>query len=347
MREVALASLAVGTPMGQQEYETQLERHLADVATEFTIRTVRVRSLRSALDGDARLPLSVLGRAPQTVQNLAARYGYGRTDLVHRMDLRLPAGRNEVVTVHDLAPLRFTDEGEIPGRARDSLLRARSVICPSRFAAGELASLLDVSTTTVIPNGLDPRVWTEIPDGHAILDQLGLGARLILHSGGATERKNLAGLAAAWRSLAKEFPDVELALCGPPDVRRNAAFDGLPRVRMLGRLARPAHLALMSAAEVVVVPSTYEGFGFPALEAMARGTAVVAVDGTAVAEVCGAAAVLSEPDGSSLSAAVGALLADLEKRERLAAGGIAQARRFTWESSARLHAAIYADCVAT
>ncbi|MDT4922224.1 MAG: hypothetical protein QOI15_3126, partial [Pseudonocardiales bacterium] len=268
MTGVVLATMAVSDPMGQQLYETQLLEHLPSAGVN--ARACRVRSMRSSLPGEARAPLRALGTAPPSVQHAVARYLYG-AGLVHRCDLRLPAARGEVVTVHDLAPLRFPDEGEIPPRAADSLRRARAVICPSQFAADEVKDLFGIDAQ-VIHNGLDPAVWGDVPA--AALDGLELPEQFVLHSGGATKRKNLGALADAWHLVAAGHPTTSLVLCGPPDTRRTALFADLPRVRMLGKVDRSVHLALMSAAAVVVVPSTYEGFGFPALEAMARGTAV-------------------------------------------------------------------------
>jgi glycosyltransferase involved in cell wall biosynthesis len=195
----------------------------------------------------------------------------------------------------------------------------------------------------VIHNGLDPAVWDDAPA--AALDGLRLPAEFVLHSGGATTRKNLAALADAWHLLAPRHPQVALVLCGPPDSRRTALFADLPRVRMLGKVARTTQLALMSAATVVVVPSTYEGFGFPALEAMARGTAVVAADCGALPEICGGAAALCEPTPDALAAAVSELLSDAARRAALAAQGPAQAKIFTWQRSAREHARVYADAL--
>jgi glycosyltransferase involved in cell wall biosynthesis len=340
--DVVLATLAAAVPMGQQEYEQQLLAHLPE--TGLAVRGVRVRSLRSSLPGEARLPLRALGRAPAAVQRVVARAAYGRASLVHRCDLRLPAARHEVVTVHDLAPLRFADEGEIPPSAAASLRRAAAVICVSQFAAGELRELLNIESPRVIYNGLDESVWKHVPP--EVLDGLDVPSEFVLHSGGATRRKNLEGLADAWRIVAGEHPTTTLLMCGPPDPRRAALFADLPRVRMLGRVPRPVHLALMSAASVVVVPSTYEGFGFPALEAMARGTAVVAADRGALSEICAQAASLTEPDGASLAAAIAGLLRDSAARERLVALGAAQARKFSWDTSAGEHAHLYAACLA-
>lgn len=337
MPSVTLAALATATHMGQQEYEHQLAQHLPSVAPELSVRSVHIRSLRSSLRGDARLPLSALSAAPRAVQMVAARLAYGRSDLVHRMDLRLPAARNEVVTVHDLAPLRFDDEGELAPSAAKTLRAARAVICPSAFAAAELADLFGVTDAVVIPNGLDPAVWEPL-DAAGALRGLQVTDAFVLHSGGATKRKNLAALADAWARVAPLHPHAELLMCGPPDPRRHALFAELPRVRLLGRVARGVHIALMDRASVVVVPSLYEGFGFPALEAMARGTAVVAADAASLPEVCGDAALLSQPDGASLADAVNAMLGDPAMRERYASRGPARARQFSWAASARQHA---------
>jgi glycosyltransferase involved in cell wall biosynthesis len=111
---------------------------------------------------------------------------------------------------------------------------------------------------------------------------------------------------------------------------------------LLGKVARSTHLALMSAASIVVVPSTYEGFGFPALEAMARGSAVVAAKCASLPEICGDAALLCEPTGDALAGALASLLADDDARATLAARGPDQAKPFSWERSARAHADVYA-----
>src|SRR5690349_15398739 len=121
MTDVVIATLASGVHMGQQEYEAQLLRALPAAAPHLAVRGVRVRSMRSDLPGEARVPLAAVGTWPLALQRLVAARAYGRARLVHRADLRLPVARHEVVTVHDLAPLRYADEGTIPPRAVESL----------------------------------------------------------------------------------------------------------------------------------------------------------------------------------------------------------------------------------
>lgn len=340
-----MATIATASVMGQQEYELQLGAHLPAQAPDLRLRVVRVRSLRSAVLGEARLPLAATARAPLAVQRIAARIAYGPADLVHRCDLRLPPARVEVVTVHDLAPLRFDDEGSLPPTAADALRRARAVICPSGFAAAELRELVGITDAHVVPNGLNPDMWTAPRDAD-VVPRLGIPRAFVLHAGGVTARKNLSALATGWDAVRSAHPDVDLVLCGPPDPRRDALFGGRPGVHLLGRVPRTDLLALMSEALVVVVPSVYEGFGFPALEAMARGTPVVASARASLPEVCGDAAVLVEPDAAGLATGLITVLDDETNRRRLAAAGAERARRFTWERAAAAHAAVFRAALA-
>ena len=168
-----------------------------------------------------------------------------------------------------------------------------------------------------------------------------LADRFVLHSDGATTRKNLAALAVAWPAIRAQVPDVELVLCGSPHPTRDRLFAGLGGVHLMGHLARDAQIELIRAATVVVVPSTYEGFGLPALEAMAAGTAVVAARCAALPEVCGDAALLCAPDAAALATAIVAVLGHDGLRQRLEGDGQRHAAGFTWDRSARRHAEIF------
>jgi glycosyltransferase involved in cell wall biosynthesis len=97
-----------------------------------------------------------------------------------------------------------------------------------------------------------------------------------------------------------------------------------------------------SAATLFVYPSLYEGFGLPVLEAMACGTPVITANRSALPEVAGEAAVLVDPtDASALAGAIAALAADERRRAFLARAGLARARAFTWERTARATAEAY------
>jgi len=258
------------------------------------------------------------------------------------MDLRLPpAPRPEVLTVHDVVPLRFLDEGALPSDAVSAAQRAVVVICPSKFAADEVASQLGVLAPVAIHNGVNRKFFGATPLHEDGLAALGIRSPFVLHAGGCTERKNLAGLAGAWSLVHASRPATTLVLMGPPDQRRDRLFGPLPGTLCVGRVDDDTVRGVMAAASAVVVPSTYEGFGLPALEGMAVGVPVVAADRSSLPEVCGDAAYLVEPDAAGLAEGLVAALDHGPDTDALVARGRVRAERFTWEASAAAHAAVW------
>ncbi len=181
--------------------------------------------------------------------------------------------------------------------------------------------------------------------GRSQLAALGIRQPFVLHAGGCTQRKNLAGLAAAWPLVRAARPDAQLVLAGPPDERRDRLFGPLEGTVRTGRLDDSAVPGVMAAAAAVVVPSTYEGFGLPALEAMAAGVPVVAAERSALPEVCGDAAYLVEPDGPGLAEGLVAALEGGPDAVAMVEQGRARATTFTWEASAAAHAALWRSAV--
>lgn len=340
---LALVTLASGNPMGQQVYDRQLtERAPSELGARWNVDQVQVRTLRSPLEGTARVPARLLADAPDILRRAAGLVLYRGHDVVHHMDLRLPpAPRPEVLTVHDVAPWRFPDEGRPVADVACSARRAAAVICPSQFAADEVAGQLGVCDPVPIPYGVDDRFF-----GARSLEQDALTARGIhpsfaLLAGGCTERKNLTGLAAAWALLQPFRPDTQLVLIGPADSRRDRLFADLPGTVRIGRVDDATALGVMAAASVVVVPSLYEGFGLPVLEGMALGVPVVAVRRSSLPEVCGDAAYLVEPDGTGLAEGLAAALDHGSDTVQLVERGRRRAERFTWAASVAAHADIW------
>ena len=244
-----------------------------------------------------------------------------------------------VVVLHDAAPLRhpgWYSRGYAAWQRRLLPRIARSalrVITVSAFSRAELVELLDLAPerVTIVPGGVDPSF---APDAHADLARaaLGLARPYVLCVASHTARKNLGALAPAAAALAAMGIDVVVAGGHRPQF---AAEQGLEALRLVGHVPDELLPGLYAGAEAFVLPSRYEGFGLPVLEAMACGTPVVAADTSALPETCGGAARLVPPDGEAVRDALTALLGDAAERDRLRAAGLARAAHFSWDATAR------------
>ena len=340
---LGLVTLAAGEPMGQQVYEAEVTRRArSELGEGWIVDQIVVRTLRSPLAGTVRVPSRLMISASPGLRRAAGRVLYRGHDLVHRFDLRLPpAPRPEVLTIHDVVPWRFPDEGQPPSDAAVTARRAAVVICPSQFSADEVASQLGVAAPVAIHNGVNRAFFGTTPLTDEGLDALGIRPPFVLHAGGCTQRKNLTGLAAAWPLVRSARPDTMLVLMGPKDERRDRLFGHLAGAKCLGRVEDAVVRGVMAAAATVVVPSVYEGFGLPALEGMAVGVPVVAAAGSSLPEVCGDAAYLVEPDGPGLAEGLIAALQRGPDTSAMVERGRLRAETFTWEASAAAHAELW------
>jgi glycosyltransferase involved in cell wall biosynthesis len=239
-----------------------------------------------------------------------------------------------VVVVHDAAPLRRPEwyspayaayqRALLPRIAR----RAVRVITVSEFSRRELAEILDVDAT-VVAGGLGPAFGPDA-DPEPARRAFGLARPYVLTVASRTSRKNLAVLEEAARRLALE--GVELVAAGG---RRPqfASETPVPGIRDVGRVPEALLPGLYGGAEAFALPSRYEGFGLPCLEAMACGVPVAAANAAALPEVCGDAAVFADPDDPVAFA--GAIDAARRRRAELVPAGRARAMLFNWDRTAR------------
>jgi glycosyltransferase involved in cell wall biosynthesis len=249
------------------------------------------------------------------------------------------ASRRTVVVVHDAAALRYPEAYSSVYVAYQRVMlpliarRARRVITVSEFSKGELVELLGVrpERVTVIPEGVEERFRPGV-DTAAARARYGLARPYVLVVGTISERKNLAALELATRALAER--GVEIVVAGSDRPYLHASSVGL---RRLGYVADPDLPALYVGARALAMPSQYEGFGLPCLEAMACGTPVVAAAAGGLPETVGDAGLLVDPrDGGSFADALLAAACDEEERERLADAGRRRASAYSWNRTAAL-----------
>lgn len=275
-------------------------------------------------------------------------------DILHAPSLAVPPSKSRplVVTVHDIAFLRhpgaFSRRG-IHFHTRGLHIarkEAAALIVPSRFTHDELIREgVDPALVHVIPHGIHIDEVNDTSHDREIVTSLGVPERFVLAVGTIEPRKNLPMLVRAMENVRSKGDDLALVLVGP---RGWGEVNGLDRdfVYEVGRISDDILNALMRQAIVYCVPSVYEGFGMPALEAMARKTAVIASGVASLPEVVGDAGVLLDPlDSSAWALAIERMSSDQDYRKAQAERGFIRAQSFTWESSARAHVAAYREAL--
>ena len=283
----------------------------------------------------------------------------GGSDVVHGPDARVVGGSGaQVVTIHDLFSLksdayaRASFREAKADRYAEAAKHAARILCVSEATARDVERLLSVprERIAVTPLGVD---FTFHPMDAAAaaptLARLGVKPPYVLFVGLAQPRKNLEAIATIFARLAARDSHLTLVLAGEdgyPEGRLPAILKetgALSRVRLLGYVD-PADLPpLYAAAGCLLFPSRDEGFGLPALEAMASGCPVVASNAGALPEVIGEGGLVFPPSAcDELEDAARGLLEDPDFRAHHVARGIERAKAFPWQRTARATLDAYA-----
>ena len=282
----------------------------------------------------------------------------GGADLYHFPNFIRPPlsrGRKSVVTIHDVSFLRMPETTEkknlawLSAEIQRTAERADAILTDSHFSAREIIELLNVPAEKVFP------VWLGLPEfgpppapevAAQIRRDMGLNRPYLLMVGTIEPRKNIPFLVKIYETLG-DF-DGDLVIAGGlgwktgPTLRAISESPRKTGIKLLKHMRDAQLSALYAGAAAFVFPTRYEGFGFTPLEAMGRGTPVIAARNSSLPEVLGAAAEWVEDfEAETWAGRVRAVLSEPDRAARLRAAGLEQARKFTWAETARQTWAVY------
>lgn len=266
-----------------------------------------------------------------------------------------------IITVHDLNFIYYPDFLTTESRRyyNDQIMwaveKADHILADSNYTRSDLTSNLgvDPEKITTIHLAADPifSTKTSLSEVKATLDRYKLPEDFLLFVGTLSPRKNLATLLKSFAQLTKEESlDLPLVLVGSRGWLYEKMYDQIVQlgIRHLVRFIDSANdlelVHFYRSASLLALPSYYEGFGLPVLEAMHCGCPVLASDRASLPEVAGDAAILLDPDDvDGWSQAISDVLSDSNMGEKLIKAGIKQAKRFSWKNTAEQTLKVYLD----
>jgi glycosyltransferase involved in cell wall biosynthesis len=288
--------------------------------------------------------------------DLARKVRQDRPDMLH-VQYTSPIGCPVpvVVSVHDVSflehPEYFTRSRarQLQWTVRRTVHTAAKILTGTEFSRASILKVygdLDENKVVVVPNAAasEFRPISRDAAAAAVRERFSIGGPFILSVGDIQPRKNHIGLIRAFAKLVRAYPQLKqnLVLAGKEtwfaDRVRDAALDsGVgDRILFTGFVSDSDLLQLYNACDLFVFPSFYEGFGLPALEAMACGRAVVCSNTTSLPEVVDGAAILFDPYVvDEMVRALADLLLDSELRARMERLGVQRAAHFSWQKTAQ------------
>jgi len=305
-------------------------------------------------------PPTNIGWSVMGLPRAAAR---ANVDVIHAPAYTAPLGSRipVVLTIHDVSyerhPEWYPYQRDVVRRMfyRRSARAAAQVITDSEFSANEIAAAYQIprERITVAPLGVsDNFAPMDRPTNTSLTDGLpaGITAPFLLHVGDLHERRNLPLLVHAMFEAQRRpgMPPLSLVLAGVDRgigdrLRDYAREAGWPEaVVCLGPITDAQLLTLYRAAAALVYPSRYEGFGLPALEAMACGTPVIASRAASIPEVVGDAGTLLDPDDEAgWAEEIARVVGDEFHGARMRKAGLTRAKEFTWMRTASITLDVY------
>ena len=324
-------------------------------------------------DDDSQVQAVVLSYGVFSIRNqllLGHFLRNNHVDIYHSTNYMMPLFSKPctyVVTIHDIIPLKhpeFTPKakktrffGLYKWIMKRVVKRADSVLADSEYSRQDIISYFAIDplkVCTVFP-GLDEDFLSEkhLTGQKDFKRNYRIKGKLVIYVGRQDPYKNVLGLVRAFRRfLAEEKVDAKLLIVGPEDLRYVDVHRFIKQYKLQDKIIFSGYLekrdliALYRQADLLVLPSRYEGFGLPVIEAFASRTPVIAADTSSLPEVVGEAGLLISPDdGIGLAAAMKRILTDESLADELVRKGSERVATFSWEKSAQEVLGVYSNII--
>jgi len=288
-----------------------------------------------------------------------------RIDVFHSTNFMIPLfgfGTKYGVTIHDLIPFLFPEFAPRSKKSRFYRIyqclmkrivkKAAFILVDSNHSAKDLTENFSKARdkTFVMTFGIDPSFQSSMENSSSagIREKLGIHNQIILYVGRQDPYKNLMSLIRIHKNVLEKGTDATLVIAGSRDDRYPeitsliAELQLQGKVKITGYLSQRDLVSLYREASLLALPSLYEGFGLPVLEAMASGIPVIASNKASIPEVMGDAGILLNPDSHPQWVdAIIQLLTNSEIRQNFIEKGRQRLSLFSWEKAAERAVSIY------
>lgn len=299
---------------------------------------------------------------PQNIKKLANHFGFlpkisHSYKVYHLLNpnlgILLSKLHPSVVTVHDVSVFKRDVSKDILTKSygfefplllgiqlnMSFIKNADRILCLSNYTKNDLISVLGIENKRVVVSypGIDRELFK--PRDKLLTRKrlsLPLGKRIILHVGTDEPRKNTKTLIDALYTVKKKMPDILFVkIGGMREATRKLILERGLNDSVIYHKKVPDVASFYNAADLFVFPSYYEGFGYPAAEAMASGCPVIAADSSSVTEVVGKGGILLPPFGvTAFHEAIVQVLSDSNKQNVMIKEGLEQVKKFDWKTCA-------------